>query len=481
MADNINDYFLREGTRISTNINQKVMEQMTPWISLYGQESWEEGRGASQNTYQFDRAILNAGAAEVNWESVGRNGTGNGRDDAGADGGSCIPPSDQVTFSQTQRSYNLQQKAIWGPALCVNDLRDTFIREAQMGASVEALADQSREIWINRKRSEYKRIADNLVVADSSFALGGNKFDSMVFPAYSGTDGSILTAGFLDYCYEFLNHQGGQKRSLGMSDGRPTYGLVTSPRQSRRLMKADGDTREDFRFSDQNSKLLGPMGVKNSFGGFTHLIDEKTERFNNFRTGTEGYAGTAAISASSVMTLSAAPSFPVNIGTVITNTALNGLSYVVTALDASNPTTVFTVRTPAGVAISTAVTTFNVNGWIPIPQYKYSSGRTIPNPDWLSAGWEDSYIFHQGVCTSLVPKPLTSVGKAKFDAVNYTGEYKWTNYLHPTDNPDGTIGRFRGVLMNGTRPDNPEFGIVIRHRACPSATTDIITCNTLLG
>jgi hypothetical protein len=480
MADNINDYFLREGTRISTNINQKVMEQMTPWISLYGQESWEEGRGASQNTYQFDRAILNAGAAEVGWESVGRNGTGNGRDDAGVDGGSCIPPSDNVTFSQTQRSYNLQQKAIWGPALCVNDLRDTFIREAQMGASVEALADQSREIWINRKRSEYKRIADNLVVADSSFALGGNKFDSMVFPAYSGTDGSILTAGFLDYCYEFLNHQGGQKRSLGMSDGRPIYGLVTSPRQSRRLMKADGDTREDFRFSDQNSKLLGPMGVKNSFGGFTHLIDEKTERFNNFRTGTEGYAGTATIAVASTvstLTLSAAPSSVVTVGTVIAN-ASTGANYVVKSVTS---TVAFVVTDTAGAFVAAIAGAFNVNGWIPVPQYKYSGGKTTPNPDWLSAGWEDSYIFHQGVCTSLVPKPLTSVGKAKFDAVNYTGEYKWTNYLHATDNPDGTIGRFRGVLMNGTRPDNPEFGIVIRHRACPSATTDIITCNTLLG
>jgi len=461
--------------------NQKVMEQMTPWINIYPQESWEEGRGASQQTYQFDRAILNAGSGEVSWNDVGRNvydGAGSAVD-TGTTGGSCIPAADQVTFSQTNRSYNLQQKAIWGPALCVNDLRDTFIREAQMGASVVALADQSREIWINRKRSEYKRVADNLVVADSSFALSGGGFDSTVFPAYSGTDGSILTGGFLDYCYEYLNHQGGQKRALGMSDGRPVYGLITSPRTSRRLMKADADTREDFRFSDQNAKLLAPMGVKNSFGGFSHLIDEKTERFNFFKSAASGADGTQTIGVSgTTLTLSATIGLTITVGTTFTPTSDATKTYIVTAVLTSTTFTVTNKDRSAPTALSSGA---YFSAWVAVPQYIYSSGKQIPNPSWLSAGWEDSYIFHQGVCTSLVPKPLTSVGKAKFDAVNYTGEYKWTNFLNKDDNPDGTIGRFRGVLMNGTRPDNPEFGIVIRHRACPSATSDIITCNTLLG
>jgi hypothetical protein len=49
--------------------------------------------------------------------------------------------------------------------------------------------------------------------------------------------------------------------------------------------------------------------------------------------------------------------------------------------------------------------------------------------------------------------------------MNYAGSYRWTNYEHRDDNPDGSIGQFRGTWSNGTRPDSPEFGIVIRHLA----------------
>ena len=91
--------------------------------------------------------------------------------------------------------------------------------------------------------------------------------------------------------------------------------------------------------------------------------------------------------------------------------------------------------------------------------------KRVPNPNWLTATWEDSYIFHQGVCTTLVPRPITSVGQASFPAMNYAGNYRWTNYEDRDDNPDGSIGQFRGVWSNGTRPDSPEFGVVIRHLA----------------
>jgi hypothetical protein len=63
--------------------------------------------------------------------------------------------------------------------------------------------------------------------------------------------------------------------------------------------------------------------------------------------------------------------------------------------------------------------------------------------------------------------------------VNHAGEFSWKNYLDEEKNPDGTIGRFRGVLSSGTRPDNPEFGIVIRHKACPNAFGMVTDCTTL--
>jgi hypothetical protein len=117
--------------------------------------------------------------------------------------------------------------------------------------------------------------------------------------------------------------------------------------------------------------------------------------------------------------------------------------------------------------------------WVKVPEFVESNSIVIPNPDWLNAAYEDSFIFHQKTSTCLIPKPITSVSGAKFDLVNHAGEFSWKNYPDELTNPDGTIGRFRGVLTSGTRPDNPEFGIVIRHKACPSAFGLVTDCANL--
>jgi hypothetical protein len=155
--------------------------------------------------------------------------------------------------------------------------------------------------------------------------------------------------------------------------------------------------------------------------------------------------------------------------------------YIVTAYISA---TTYYVRLATGAAVTVkSAITAGFKAWISIPQYVISgaglSRKRIPNTGWLNATWEDSYVFHQDVCTSLVPKPITSVGQASFDAVNYSGTFKWTNYEDKADNPDKTIGQFRGVLSNGTRPDNPEFGIVVRHLAVPNPDGRVIGASSL--
>ena len=141
MANEINDWLLRESGRITPNINQKMMAKTTPWLTLHLREAWEEGMGNVHKTFVFDRAQL-VGTSPVDWENMY-----DGVDEIGsgsiADGGSCVPQADEIKFTQQSRAYSLQTKAIWGPNLCVNNLRNTFIREQQMKASIAALADQA--------------------------------------------------------------------------------------------------------------------------------------------------------------------------------------------------------------------------------------------------------------------------------------------------------------------------------------------------
>ena len=494
MAYTVQDYLTEQSPMIGTDINQKLMEQPTPWITLYKQEFWDDEKSNKQKTFQFDRAMVVGDADEVEWANVASDITASdstaNHQSSTADG---LPPADNIEFGQTLREYNLQHKAIWGPPMNTNQLRDKFERVKQMGACVKALADQARENWIDRKHREYTRISSQLVVLNSGFSLATDSYNTMAFPVASGsahTDASILSNGFTDNLYEYLNLHGAGRGAMGMADGRPVYGLVTSSRQSRRLIQADPDVREDFRYSSQNEKLLAPMGVKWTYNGFTHIIDDKSDRWEYLNSPTiyvtvAAPVGTAdavlTFSATPASMLAALPNTPARFykGSQIVSAA--GTSYIVTGYLTA---TTLSVRLATGAPATLATATdAGFKSWIKIPQYVITgsglSRKKVPNPGWLNATWEDSQVFHQDVCCSLVPKPITSVGQATFDAVNYAGTFRWTNYDDKTDNPDGTIGQFRGVLSNGTKPENPEFGIIIRHLAVPNPGGRVIGSSSL--
>jgi hypothetical protein len=507
----VSDLMVQQAPQIGPMINQKIMGRPTPWITLGRKETWADQTSSVQKTFQFDRAMLTSAlgaqyAEEVEWANVATDVTLNDAEANHLSGtGDGLPPADTVEFTETLRDYRLQHKAVWGPPMNTNNLRDKFVRVKQMDACTTALADQGRELQINRGRSEYTRIADNLVVLDSAFSLTGGKYGSMGFPVPSGaahTDASILTNGFTDIMYEFLNHQGAAGDSLGMAGGSAGYSLVTSPRQSRRLIMADPDVREDFRYSSQNEGLLAAMGKKWSYNGFVHTCDEKVNRWEYMNEATKyvtiaAPVGTAdgilSTNASIATELAALPNSPTRFykGTQIVSAA--GDVYIVTGVAsvAGGPSSTmqYYVRLATGAAVTVkTATTAGFKAWLSIPQFYVTTVtagdgnsrlKRIPNPGWLNATWEDSYIYHQGVCTTLVPTPITSVGKANFPAVNYAGSYRWTNYEHRDDNPDGSIGQFRGIWSNGTRPDNPEFGIVIRHLAVPSPDGRIMDGSSL--
>ena len=100
------------------------------------------------------------------------------------------------------------------------------------------------------------------------------------------------------------------------------------------------------------------------------------------------------------------------------------------------------------------------------------------NAAYRTAAWEDSFIFHPEVIKMLYPNSITSAGEGtSFQPVNYRGEWKWQNILHRTENPDGTIGKFRGVFTMGTEPLFADFGYRIRHARCRNQTAFYAACS----
>lgn len=481
----VSDFFVQEGQRISKDINQKHKAKLSPFLSIIPKEFWEDEIGESPQTFNWRRA--GTVDEEVEWADIDMDPTSAPytSDTAVSAGGSCIPPADEAVFYQDVRNFNLQHKAIWGPRICLNNIRSKFAMMQQMEATVKSLADHSRYVWITRNRDEYKRISNNKVIATVdgitfSSETSGDYGKRVFAIASTGVDTdyakySRMTNDITDYLYEYMNHQGAQDGALGLSSGSSVYGLITSGRQSRALIKEDPDAREDFRNSSQSDKLLEAMGVKYTYNGWTHLINDHVARYN-MQADLTGALIDASLDASAGTVTFSDDVAKVYKGSeiVLYNTSTGAILDELYVTSRTSDTVVNVINSD-GTATTANGDQTNVGFlvWKYVPEFL--SG--LANADWLTATFEDSYVFHQNAMTCLVPKPISSVGKAKFDPVDYSGTFRWTNYLNESHNPDGTIGRFRGVLSSGSRPDNPEFAVTIRHLSCAGSLNDLANCD----
>jgi len=226
----------------------------------------------------------------------------------------------------------------------------------------------------------------------------------LTFPPVAPT--SRLTNGVLDYFYNLLTVEQGHRHAVSTQNGRPIYGLITDQNTSRFLVRGDDAIREDFRHGEPDA-LLTPLGVTHTYNGFIHMMDEAPPRW----------------------------SF---------NNAL--------AID-GDPAT---------------------DPWTEVPHYVIDGdGKKNVNPDWLTAGYQDSFIYVKDAYQLRVPGSITGVSRATFNPQTYMGDFKWQNVIN-TDassaeyNPDGKLGRFRGVMASGVEPINPHVMFTLRHRVCPT-------------
>ena len=111
------------------------------------------------------------------------------------------------------------------------------------------------------------------------------------------------------------------------------------------------------------------------------------------------------------------------------------------------------------------------------------SGSTAGRKNFLNgtvdfAASDIPFVFHPEVIKMLYPNSIASVGEGtSFQPVTYRGEWHWQNILHATDNPDGTIGKFRGIFTMGTEPLFADFGYRIRHARCRNQTAFYAACS----
>lgn len=120
---------------------------------------------------------------------------------------------------------------------------------------------------------------------------------------------------------------------------------------------------------------------------------------------------------------------------------------------------------------------YNLVGGVWVEQAFYTTSaatvgtKATVNPSYLSAQYEDCYIFHPKVVLRQMPRPLSSVGSGTtFDAVKWNGDVVWRNILNETENPLGNWGRYWAALKAAYKPAMTNLGYVIRFQRCNNVT-----------
>lgn len=394
MPTDINQFLVHESGRITYDIYRRE-QYFSPWISQPKKVAWPEGMGETIDNIMWERPYVET---ENEWAQMAiNNGTGN----------SCIPPVDDVKFSQTLRRTSLYHKAVHSPYFCVTDLLYAGKRESQMRSVEWGLGDIVRLYWVNWNRDGFTKWANKYVI-EPGLAYT-DESDGLTFPAVPAT--SRLTNGILDYFHNLLDLEQGNRHALSTQNGRPLYGLITDSFTSRFLIRGDDAIREDFRYGDAD-QLLKPLGCTHTYNGFVHMIDQMPPRYNY-------------------------------------NPAL----------------------------VEDPVDDLDTDPWVFVPPYVLdetdpASPKKVVNPDWLAAEYQDTFIFVKDAYQLRVPSSVAGVSKAKFNPQMYMGEFRWQNVVNldedsPAHNPDGKLGRFRGVMGSGVEPINPHVMFALRHKVCP--------------
>ena len=424
----INTLLAEEANRIGSDIHKQTLHT-SPWLDLIKQSAFPDEMGYTLTSLVYDRALPtttgDGTTVGANWTNVAAsavNGssdfdTSNGLGDqaivgAAVDfqGGRGYGDNDKrsyVKFTKKLNQYNLKKAAIESPRISLDDLRFAAQRQSQLSAIVDSMAETTRFTWETRNRDEYERLAGNLVsclTASSAFSTfedvsDGTSFSGSNLSSFDIKNDLITSGSIVDYTPT-------ANISNAVMD-KAYYQLIRKGAGTNAYGRENG--RPVFSLvcsSEASYQLMTEAGFRDDV------------RYNNAKV------------SDLIAPLGIEKSF-------------RGFYHL----------------------IDDTVPRFTLTGDVTLVQklpYDISAaGVVTDSTDYEDADYEAAYIIHPDVMESQIPNPLSGAGSIKFDPVSYKGDFKWTNIPHAANNPDGTIGFFRGVLASASKPIKTNFGYVI--------------------
>ena len=419
----INTILAEEANRIGQDVHKQMLHT-SPWIDLIKKSAFPEGMGYQITTLIYDRSLptTDAGgdAYGLSWKDVANLntdanafGTAGQLDQPltdtaesvqGANGG--VPSSGDhrgyINFSKKLRSYSIKRAIVESPRINVDDLRYAAHRQDQLRAIIDNLSEATRHSWAERYRDEFDRLAENLVVCISG---SGTVFDTSA----TNSGKSVATIGAT------------ASGALDAGSACKVTGNISNAIMEKAYFQLirKGATR-------------GAYGMENGRPVFGFVCSSEA----SYKLMTEdGFRDDLRYNSSKVGDLVA----PLGV-----ERSFRGFYHLIDDL----------------------APRFNDSGDSDglieeVKPYKVTNGISDVDPDYDSATYEVAFIIHPDVFECQIPQPFSGTSGLTFNPVDYSGDFKWTNILNETTNPDGTIGFFRGILACASKPIKTDFGYAI--------------------
>jgi hypothetical protein len=421
----INTILAEEANRIGSDIYSRTLHT-SPWLDLTKQTAFADGMGFQQTTLVYDRAITtddsSGNSAGATWSNIGQlnetaNNFGTGLlKDTASDVNGARDARSYVQFNKSLKKYNLERAVIESPRISLEDLRFAAHRQEQLRAIMAIMTQVTRNTWENRYRDEFDKVAANLTLCLAAGSKTVSTIDVSASTEFEGvsTVSVDLNNDFVSSGVD-VDYTPDANISNAVLDGI-YYQLIRAGAGSNSYGRENGRPVFGLVLSSEASYQI------QTEAGFRDDV-----RYNNAKV------------SDLIAPLGIEKSF-------------RGFYHLVDDL---------APRYTVSSGTLTRVDPYNVVG-----------GKATPNPDYETATHESAFLVHPEVCEAQIPNPMSGGAGITFDPVNYRGKFDWKNIAHEQNNPDGTIGFFRGVLASATKPIKTEFGYVIlfkRDSSTPAA------------
>lgn len=260
----LNSLFATESGRFSVDIRDRIIEG-SPWQRFTKIGKFPLGMGSTITDETIERTLSDS--METDWTAVALN-TGTGVVNKG-----CVPDPVDLEFGNTLRTWSLETKSYKTPCVCLDDLKTGFQVEEQVRKTVSNLTQFTQYALDNRFRYGYaKNVNIYSVKPNFPSVVGYDNIQALPPPT------SVMTQDILNKRRRLLIRDGAGRNALGMENGQPVIGWITSDEGSDDVIRRNSDVRQDVRFA-QPSALVAPLGVERSFRGWYHIIDPFLPRF----------------------------------------------------------------------------------------------------------------------------------------------------------------------------------------------------------